>query len=62
MLVKRKQKKFGVLGAVGKIWNKGALGKTAVIGTGLAAAGTAVGGAKFASASKDALTGNMGED
>lgn len=61
MLVKR-QKKFGALGAIGKVWNKGALGKTAVIGTGLATTGAVVGGAKFASASKDALTGNMGED
>lgn len=64
MLVKR-QKKFGVLGAIGKTWKSGAWGKTKVLGgaaLATGAVGAGVAGAKFAGASKDALKGEMGED
>lgn len=61
MIVLRK-KNFGLVSGIGKLWNKGALGKTAVIGGTALTAGGLYGGAKFLGASKDALTGNMGNN
>lgn len=62
---KLKRKSFGLGNAIGtlakKTWGTG-LGKAAIIGTGVAAAGAAYGGAKYLGASKDALTGDMGSE
>lgn len=65
MLIKRRQKKFGIVSGISNAWKSGALGKAKVIGGATLAAGavgTGVAGAKFAGASKDALKGEMGED
>lgn len=62
-----RRKSFGagvgnLLGTVAKkTWNSG-IGKTAIIGGGIATAGAAYGGAKYLGASKDALTGDMGKE
>lgn len=60
-----RRKSFGLGNAIGtfakKTWGTG-IGKTAIIGGGIAAAGAAYGGAKYLGASKDALTGEMGNE
>lgn len=60
-----RRKSFGLGNSIGtlakKTWGTG-LGKTAIIGGGLATAGAAYGGAKYLGASKDALTGDMGKE
>ena len=57
-----RRKSFGLGNAIGtlakKTWGTG-IGKTAIIGGGIAAA---YGGAKYLGASKDALTGEMGNE
>lgn len=60
-----RRKSFGLCNAIGtlakKTWGTG-IGKTAIIGGGIATAGAAYGGAKYLGASKDALTGEMGNE
>ena len=60
-----RRKSFGLGNAIGTLAKKTGgtgIGKTAIIGGGIAAAGAAYGGAKYLGASKDALTGDMGSE
>ena len=60
MKVVIKRKEFGLVSGVSKMWNSGALGKTAVVGGGALALGGTAAGIKAAKSTKEALTGEMG--
>ena len=62
MIVVVKRKQFGLISGVSKMWNKGALGKTAVIGSGALALGGTAAGIGAAKSTKEALTGEMGKE
>lgn len=60
MKVVIKRKEFGLVSGVSKMWNSGALGKTAAVGGGALALGGTAAGIKAAKSTKEALTGEMG--